>query len=108
MCARLIAFAGAGSAKMLPRLTAFGGVSFFRHRPLNIDKYFANCFGGTIDKSFLLLYNNYNEQFGGTDMVEKTILVTSGKGGVGCSTVAARLAVAFARREVPVLLVDSV
>ena len=39
-------------------------------------------------------------------MVGKTILVTSGKGGVGCSTVAARLAVAFARREVPVLLVD--
>ena len=39
-------------------------------------------------------------------MVGKTILVTSGKGGVGCSTVAARLAVAFARREVSVLLVD--
>ena len=39
-------------------------------------------------------------------MVEKTILVTSGKGGVGCSTVAARLAVAFARRQVSTLLVD--
>ena len=39
-------------------------------------------------------------------MVGKTILVTSGKGGVGCSTVAARLAVAFARREFSVLLVD--
>ena len=39
-------------------------------------------------------------------MVGKTILVTSGKGGVGCSTVAARLAVAFARRGVSTLLVD--
>ncbi|MBP5429194.1 MAG: P-loop NTPase [Clostridia bacterium] len=39
-------------------------------------------------------------------MVGKTVLVTSGKGGVGCSTVAARLAVAFARRQIPTLLVD--
>ena len=39
-------------------------------------------------------------------MVGTTILITSGKGGVGCSTVAARLAVAFARREVSTLLVD--
>lgn len=41
-------------------------------------------------------------------MVGKTILVTSGKGGVGCSTVAARLAVAFARRGVSTLLCDLV
>ena len=39
-------------------------------------------------------------------MVKKTILVTSGKGGVGCSTVAARLGVAFARRESTALLAD--
>ena len=39
-------------------------------------------------------------------MVRKTILVTSGKGGVGCSTVAARLALAFARRGTTVLLAD--
>ena len=39
-------------------------------------------------------------------MVGKTILVTSGKGGVGCSTVAARLALAFARRGVTTLLGD--
>ena len=39
-------------------------------------------------------------------MIGKTILVTSGKGGVGCSTVAARLSVAFARRGVSTLLVD--
>ncbi len=39
-------------------------------------------------------------------MVGKTILVTSGKGGVGCSTVAVRLALAFARRGVTTLLGD--
>ena len=39
-------------------------------------------------------------------MVEKTILVTGAKGGVGTSTVAARLALAFAREQKAVLLVD--
>lgn len=39
-------------------------------------------------------------------MVKKTILVTSGKGGVGASTVAARLGAAYARREMTALLVD--
>jgi len=39
-------------------------------------------------------------------MVKKTVLVTSGKGGVGASTVAARLGVAYARREMTALLVD--
>ena len=39
-------------------------------------------------------------------MVGKTILVTSGKGGVGCSTVAARLAAAYTRRGGSALIAD--
>ena len=53
------------------------------------------------------MYNRTNSGDAGDErMVEKTILVTSGKGGVGVSTVAARLALAFARAQKTVLLVD--